>query len=199
VNVVDMPIKCPVARSNSASWPTPTSQARHSRSGGVDVRDPLDGAFTNPCAPSSWADARRSRHQTGHRVQYGCRRRHRRSTHRVRRKRDSLRLAVVIPVHSGQLRRQLEELGDELGFIEVDEHTLQSTTSPNVFAIGDAAALSASKAAPWPISKERCWSRTSIDSSTDRTRRLLRRSRELLHRVGSSGPCSLTSTTRRSR
>ena len=37
-------------------------------------------------------------------------------------------------------------LGDALGFVPVDEHTLQSTAKPNVFAIGDAAGVPTSKA-----------------------------------------------------
>ena len=35
---------------------------------------------------------------------------------------------------------------DELDFVPVDEHTLQSKPAPNVFAIGDAAGVPTSKA-----------------------------------------------------
>ena len=37
-------------------------------------------------------------------------------------------------------------LGDELGFVPIDPHTLQSTAAPNVFAIGDATNAPTSKA-----------------------------------------------------
>jgi sulfide:quinone oxidoreductase len=37
-------------------------------------------------------------------------------------------------------------LGDEFGFVPTDPHTLQSTVRPNVFVIGDAAAIPTSKA-----------------------------------------------------
>jgi len=37
-------------------------------------------------------------------------------------------------------------LGDELNFVPADEHTLQARVAPNVFVIGDAASLPASKA-----------------------------------------------------
>jgi len=55
-------------------------------------------------------------------------------------------LAVMIRCTAGAVRVELRGLGDELGFISVDEHTLQSKASPNVFALGDATALQASKA-----------------------------------------------------
>ena len=37
-------------------------------------------------------------------------------------------------------------LGDELDFVPTDEHTLQSKAAPNIFVIGDAANVPASKA-----------------------------------------------------
>jgi sulfide:quinone oxidoreductase len=37
-------------------------------------------------------------------------------------------------------------LGDDLNFVPTDEHTLQSTAAPNIFVIGDAANVPASKA-----------------------------------------------------
>ncbi len=56
-------------------------------------------------------------------------------------------LAVVIPVHNGAAYvGRSPGLGDELGFVPVDVHTLQSTASPHVFALGDAAAVPVSKA-----------------------------------------------------
>ena len=56
-------------------------------------------------------------------------------------------LAVVIPLHGGaDVRRPVPGLGDALDFVPTDEHTLQSKAAPNVFAIGDAATVPASKA-----------------------------------------------------
>ena len=42
--------------------------------------------------------------------------------------------------------RVCSSLGDELNFVPTDEHTLQSRARPNVFVIGDAANVPASKA-----------------------------------------------------
>jgi sulfide:quinone oxidoreductase len=56
-------------------------------------------------------------------------------------------LAVVVPLHAGaEYVGRSAGLGDELGFIPVDPHSLQHPDRPEVFAIGDAAGLSASKA-----------------------------------------------------
>ncbi len=56
-------------------------------------------------------------------------------------------LAVVVPRHRGapSIARS-PGLSDARGFVEVDPHTLQSTASPEVFAIGDAAGIPAAKA-----------------------------------------------------
>jgi sulfide:quinone oxidoreductase len=56
-------------------------------------------------------------------------------------------LAVVVPLHGGAAYvSRSPGLGDDLGFVPVDVHTLQSTAKPNVFAIGDAAGVPTSKA-----------------------------------------------------
>jgi sulfide:quinone oxidoreductase len=50
-------------------------------------------------------------------------------------------------VHGGQAYvSRSPGLGDALGFIPVDEHTLQAKASPDIFVIGDAADIRASKA-----------------------------------------------------
>ena len=56
-------------------------------------------------------------------------------------------LAVVVPLHGGQAYVERSPgLGDELGFVPTDPRTLQSRARPNVFVIGDAADIPASKA-----------------------------------------------------
>jgi len=56
-------------------------------------------------------------------------------------------LAVVVPLHGGaSYVGRSPGLGDELGFVPTDEATLQSKARPNVFVIGDASDLRASKA-----------------------------------------------------
>jgi sulfide:quinone oxidoreductase len=56
-------------------------------------------------------------------------------------------LAVVVPLHGGaDYVARSPGLGDELGFVPTDERTLQSRAAPNIFVIGDAASVPASKA-----------------------------------------------------
>jgi sulfide:quinone oxidoreductase len=56
-------------------------------------------------------------------------------------------LAVVVPLHGGAAYvGRSPGLGDELNFVPTDEHTLQSKAAANVFVIGDAANVPASKA-----------------------------------------------------
>ncbi len=149
VNVVDMPIKCPVAPLEFcflADW------YFHERG----IRDqveltyvtPLDGAFTKPRASEllgGMLDERGIHVITdfntgevdgaagtivgfdGREVEFD--------------------LAVVVPVHSGaEYVGRSPGLGDALDFVETDPHTLQSQAAPEVFVIGDAANLPASKA-----------------------------------------------------
>ena len=56
-------------------------------------------------------------------------------------------LAVVVPLHSGaEYVGRSEGLGDDLNFVPVDRETLQSMAADNIFAIGDATNVPASKA-----------------------------------------------------
>ena len=149
VNVVDMPIKCPVAPlefSFLADWYF-TERGLRDR---VEITyvTPLDGVFTKPVASQqlggmfegrdinivSEFNTARVDGDAGTLTSYDGRE-------------VPFDLAVVIPAHSGAAYvMNSKGLGDELGFIPTDIHTLQSLAAPNVFALGDAAALPTSKA-----------------------------------------------------
>ena len=149
VNIVDMPIKCPVAPIEFAfllDW--------HLRERGIRDRSeivlatPLDGCFTKPIA---------SKHLTylleekeiglevefsagevdgagGRLVSYDGRE-------------IPFDLLVTVPVHSGaEYVGRSPGLGDELDFVPTDPRTLQSLARPNVFALGDATNVPTSKA-----------------------------------------------------
>jgi sulfide:quinone oxidoreductase len=149
VNVVDMPIKCPVAPLEFcflADW------YFHERG----IRDrvqltyvtPLDGAFTKPVASHHLGGmlAERSIELVpefntgqvdgpgGRLISYDDRE-------------VDFDLAVVVPLHGGaDYIDRSPGLGDELSFVPTDERTLQAKAAPNIFVIGDAANVPTSKA-----------------------------------------------------
>ena len=149
VNIVDMPIKCPVAPLEFAflaDWFFTDRKMRDKVE--LTYVTPLDGAFTKPVAAATLGGMLDERHielvtefntgevdgPSGRLVSYDERE-------------VPFDLAVVIPLHGGQdYVGRSEGLGDELNFVPTDPHTLQSTARPNVFAIGDATTLPASKA-----------------------------------------------------
>jgi sulfide:quinone oxidoreductase len=149
VNVIDLPIKCPVAPLEFcflADWYFHERGIRDR----VDLTyvTPLDAAFTKPVAASTLADLLAEKgvnleteFNTGEVDGAGGR------LISYDEREVPFDLAVVIPLHAGApYVGRSPGLGDELDFVPTDEHTLQSKVKPNVFALGDAANVPASKA-----------------------------------------------------
>jgi sulfide:quinone oxidoreductase len=149
VNIVDMPIKCPVAPLEFAFLADSYFTERGIRKD-VEIAyvTPLDAAFTKPVASERLAGLLAEKHielvtefsvgevdgSKGRIVSWDERE-------------EPFDLLVTIPLHGGAAYiGRSEGLGDDLGFVPTDPHTLQSTARPNVFAIGDAANLPISKA-----------------------------------------------------
>ncbi len=149
VNLVDMPIKCPVAPLEFAflaDW--------HLRERGIRNRTelvystPLDSAFTKPtCAEhlSFLLDGKEIELVTEFSAgevdgANGT------VTSFDGRKLD-FDLLVTVPLHGGAaFVERTPGLGDALGFVATDKETLQATVKPNVFALGDATDVPTSKA-----------------------------------------------------
>jgi sulfide:quinone oxidoreductase len=149
VAVMDMPVKCPVAPLEFCFLADAYFRKRGIR-GEVDLTyvTPLDGAFTKPVASRELGGLLKDKGVSlvtefttgeidgadGRLISYDGRE-------------VPFDLAVVVPLHGGQayLGRS-PGLGDELGFVPTDPRTLQSRVRPNVFVIGDAADIPASKA-----------------------------------------------------
>ena len=148
IDVVDMPIKCPVAPLEFALL----AEAYFTKRG---IRDKvelvyattLDGAFTKPVAsrvlggllderniqvvgefnPSEVDNSRKVlKGYDGREVDFD--------------------LLVTVPMHGGSDAILRSELGDDLGFVPTDKHTLQAKHHENIFVIGDATDVPASKA-----------------------------------------------------
>jgi sulfide:quinone oxidoreductase len=149
VNLVDMPIKCPVAPLEFAFL---TDWYLHDRGIRDDVEltyvTPLDGAFTKPVASERLAGLLEEKGielvtefaageidgEGGRLVSYDERE-------------VPFDLLVTVPLHGGaEFVSRSQGLGDDLGFVPADPHTLQSKAAANVFAIGDATNLPTSKA-----------------------------------------------------
>jgi sulfide:quinone oxidoreductase len=149
VNVVDLPIKCPVAPLEFcflADWYF-TERGIRDR---VDITyaTPLDGAFTKPIASEALSAMLAERNITveaqfntgevdgegGRLISYDERE-------------IPFDLAVVVPLHGGaEYVGRSPGLGDAVDFVPTDERTLQSKVAPEVFVIGDAATVPTSKA-----------------------------------------------------
>ena len=149
VNVVDMPIKCPVAPLEFcflADWYF-TERGIRDRVDLVYVT-PLDAAFTKPVA---------SEHLSGLLAEKGIALVTEFNTGEVDGaggrlvaydgREERFDLAVVVPLHGGAayVGRSVG-LGDDLDFVPADPQTLQSKAAPNIFVIGDASSVPASKA-----------------------------------------------------
>jgi sulfide:quinone oxidoreductase len=149
VNVVDMPIKCPVAPLEFcflADWYFTERGIRNKVQ--ITYATPLEGAFTKPTASVHLASLLEEKDI--HMVTEF-------NTGSVDGERQVLvgydgrevpfDMAVVVPLHSGaDFVGRTDGLGDELNFVPADPRTLQSKARPNVFVIGDAASVPTSKA-----------------------------------------------------
>jgi len=149
VAVIDMPVKCPVAPLEFCFLADAYFRERGIRDK-VDLTyvTPLDGAFTKPVCNRELSGLLKDKgvsviteFNTGE-VDGAGRRLVSFDGREV-----SFDVAVVIPLHGGQSYVERSPgLGDELGFVPVDQQTLQSKARPNVFVIGDAADIPTSKA-----------------------------------------------------
>ncbi len=149
INVIDMPIKCPVAPLEFAflaDWYFTEKGVRDAIT--IVYATPLDGAFTKPAASNALGSLLRDKNieivtefNTGEidnekklLVGYDG-------------SEIPFDLAVVIPLHGGApYVFESDELGDELGFVPTDNSTMQSLVRPNIFVLGDAADVPTSKA-----------------------------------------------------
>ena len=149
VNLVDMPIKCPVAPLEFAflaDWYLRERDVR-GRTEIVYVT-PLDSAFTKPtCARElTWLLTEKEIELVtdfnagevdgvgGKLVSYDG-------------SEVDFDLLVTVPLHGGAAYVERSPgLGDALGFVPTDKQTLQAVAKPNVFALGDATDVPTSKA-----------------------------------------------------
>jgi sulfide:quinone oxidoreductase len=149
INIVDMPIKCPVAPLEFAFLADAFFTRRGLRSKvQISYVTPLDQAFTKATCARELSHLLREKQinlvtefnagavdsAAGRLVSFDD---------RV----VEFDLLVTVPLHVGQdYVGRSPGLGDSLNFIPTDQHTLQAKRKANIFAIGDATDVPASKA-----------------------------------------------------
>ena len=149
VNIVDLPIKCPVAPLEFCFLADSYFTKRGIRDKvQLSYSTPLDGAFTTPTASARLGSMLEDKGielitdfntgevdgSGGRIISYDGRE-------------VLFDLAVVVPLHSGaDYVGRSTGLGDELNFVPCDDHTLQAKASPNIFVLGDASNVPASMA-----------------------------------------------------
>ena len=149
VNVVDMPIKCPVAPLEFCFLADAFFRDRSIRDKvQITYVTPLDGAFTKPVCSSILGSMLNDRgvelvteFNTGN-VDY-----ERNTLVSFDGREVPFDLAVLIPPHTGaEYVFHSPGLGDDFGFVPTDPKSLVSKVAKNIFVIGDATDLPASKA-----------------------------------------------------
>lgn len=148
VHVVDMPIKCPVAPLEFTFLADAFFTDRGVRAATeITYVTPLDGAFTKPVAAAQLGallSRRRIHVETDFVTDYIDD--ERRQLVSMDERRIPFDLLVTVPLNMGADYVAASGLGDELNYIPVDRHTLAARQWPEIFVIGDASDIPASKA-----------------------------------------------------
>ena len=148
VHICEMPIKCPVAPLEFAFLADSWLRERGLRDKTEIVYvTPLPGAFTKPVASkilSRLLDEKKIDVVSDYNIA-----RVDNDEHKIVSWDDKevpYDLLVTVPTNMGDPMIERSGLGDELNFVPVDKHTLQSKAHDNIFVIGDATDVPTSKA-----------------------------------------------------
>ena len=148
MHITEMPIKCPVAPLEFVFLADDYFTKRGIRDQVEIVYvTPLDGAFTKPVASRELGNELAKRTitlETDFMIESVD------QEAKVIRSYDEREVAydllVTVPLNMGAEFVGRSGLGDELNYVPVDKHTLQSTAHENIFALGDASNIPTSKA-----------------------------------------------------
>jgi sulfide:quinone oxidoreductase len=148
VDVVDMPIKCPVAPLEFAFLVDAFLEERGLRARtDIVYATPLDGAFTKPRASAAFGSMLEQRNIAVAANFVASAVDNDRHVLRAYDGRElPFDLLVAVPLHGGAEAIGRSGLGDEMGFVPADLHTLASKASDDIFVLGDATDLPSSKA-----------------------------------------------------
>ena len=148
VHISEMPIKCPVAPLEFAFLVEDHFRKRGMRHL-VDITfvTPLDGAFTKPVASETFGDLLEDR---SIRIAPDFAVEHIDNDASTLNSYDGralpFDLLVTVPPHTGAPFLVGSELGDPMGWVPVDKHTLRAHADERIFVLGDASDIPTSKA-----------------------------------------------------
>ena len=148
VQIAEMPIKCPVAPLEFAFLADDYLKKRKLRhKTDITFVTPLSGAFTKPVCSQKLGyllEQKNINLQTDFFTEKID------ANNKIIKCYDGREIAydllVTVPTNVGAKIMQGQDFTDDMGFVEVDQHTLQSVKDPNIFAIGDATNVATSKA-----------------------------------------------------
>lgn len=148
VHITEMPIKCPVAPLEFAFLVDAWLRERGLREKTELVfATPLDGAFTQPIAAEQLGGMLAER---GIVLEPDFMVEHidpeKKALVSYDEREIPFDLLVTVPLNMGADFVARSGLGDELNYVPVDKHTLQSKAHENIFAVGDASDIPTSKA-----------------------------------------------------
>ncbi|MEZ5328858.1 MAG: FAD/NAD(P)-binding oxidoreductase [Verrucomicrobiales bacterium] len=148
VHICEMPIKCPVAPLEFAFLADTWLRERGLREKTEIVYvTPLSGAFTKPVASKILGhllDDKKIDVVTDFNIGHVDNEAHKIVSWDERE--VAYDLLVTVPTNMGDPMIERSGLGDELNYVPVDKHTLQSKAHANIFVIGDATDVPTSKA-----------------------------------------------------
>ncbi|MEQ8353149.1 MAG: FAD/NAD(P)-binding oxidoreductase [Leptospiraceae bacterium] len=148
VHVNEMPIKCPVAPlefSFLADYYFEKKGIRDKTK--ITYVTPLGGAFTKPVASAALGHLMQDKNidvVADYAVEMIDNEKKKLISYDGRE--VPFDLLVTVPTNMGDPLMERSDLGDELNFVPVDKHTLQSKKADNIFVIGDATDVPTSKA-----------------------------------------------------
>ena len=148
VHITEMPIKCPVAPLEFALLADAHFRHRGLRDRvEIEYVTPLSAAFTKPRAAALFGSFLHDRH-IGLTADFALARVDQAAKQIVSWDDRTVPydLLVTVPTNIGDPVIAASGLGDELNFVPTDKHTLLVKNSANIFALGDATDLPASKA-----------------------------------------------------
>ena len=148
IHITEMPIKCPVAPLEFAFLADAWLRERGIRDQVELVyATPLSGAFTQPIAArhlGAMLEERKILVEPDFMIESVDN--ERKTIVSFDEREVPFDLLVTIPLNMGADFVARSGLGDELNYVPVDKHTLQTTKHTNIFAVGDASDIPASKA-----------------------------------------------------